>query len=216
MIEKQQILFNAPGPTRQIALTVDDGFNAIAVAGYIDFAKRTNIPLSFAPNGMYQKVWNPHADAVRSLIEAGRVTMVNHTWSHFSIRTLSDSALRTEVERNDDWIERTFGVSTRPWFRPPYGEYSERSRAILAELGYSRILMWNGTVGDSRLGVTADELVAAARESLQPGAIVLGHANQQVVVNLYGELERIIAQRALVPVTISSMFEPSNLAHLAG
>jgi peptidoglycan/xylan/chitin deacetylase (PgdA/CDA1 family) len=211
--EPQQILFNAPAAARQVALTIDDGFNPAAVAGYINFASRTNIPLSFAPNGMYHAVWDQHAAAVRHLIESGRVTMINHTWSHRSIRTLSDAALRADVERNDDWIERTFGVTTRPWFRPPYGEHNGRSRAILAELGYSRILMWSGSVGDSRLGVTAGELVTAARRSLQPGAVVLGHANQRVVVNLYGELERLIAQRALVPVTVGTMFPTGQAGH---
>ncbi|WP_322753949.1 polysaccharide deacetylase family protein [Frankia sp. Cas3] len=209
---QQQILFNAPGATRQVALTIDDGFNATAVAGYVDFASRAKIPLSFAPNGMYRNVWNQHAAAVRSLIKSGQVTMVNHTWSHRSIRTLSDATLRAEVERNDDWVRQTFGVTTRPWFRPPYGEHNERSRAILAELGYSRILMWSGSVGDSMMGVTAGELIAAARQAIQPGAVVLGHANQQVVVNLYGELERLIIQRALVPVTVETMFMADLIA----
>ncbi len=204
--QQQQILFNAPETTRRVALTIDDGFNPVAVAGYVGFASRTSIPLSFAPNGMYRNVWNQHADTIRQLIESGQVTMVNHTWSHRSIRTLSDAALRADVERNDDWVSRTFGVTTRPWFRPPYGEHNERSRAVLAELGYSRILMWSGSVGDARMGITAGELIAAARQAIQPGAVVLGHANQAVVVSLYGELERLIAQRALVPVTVKTMF----------
>src|SRR5690349_2466350 len=60
-----KVLWNGPDKGRQIAWTVDDGYDDKAVAGYVDFAKRTGTPLTFLPNGAFQGVWNKHAADVR-------------------------------------------------------------------------------------------------------------------------------------------------------
>ncbi len=68
-------IFKAPKQTQQIALTVDDGFCADCVSGYVKFAQQTGIPLTFCPNGTYSAMWEPHADALRPLIEANQVQL---------------------------------------------------------------------------------------------------------------------------------------------
>jgi peptidoglycan/xylan/chitin deacetylase (PgdA/CDA1 family) len=172
----------------------------------VEFSRASGVPLSFAPNGIYRRMWEPQALKVRALIDAGQAQMINHTWSHRDIRYLTDADVRQELERNDDWVHQTFGRSSKPWFRPPFGAHNKRTRAIAADLGYSRILMWSGTWGDDTMGVTVADLITAARRYLQPGAIVLGHANQTVVLGLFDELERLIADRSLKPVTLNQMF----------
>ena len=56
----------------------------------------------------------------------------------------------------------------------------------------------------------ADRLIALARQSLVPGAIIVGHANQDTVTSLYPQIVDIIKQRKLIPVTLDQMFGTSR------
>lgn len=200
---------HGPGSTQQVALTIDDGYSPETVAGYVDFAERTGIPITFNPNGCYRQVWEPHADRLRPLVEAGQVQIANHTYNHPDITGLGEGGIRTEIERNDEWIEKTFGTTARPWFRPPFGTHSGRTDAVAASVGYTRILMWEGSFGDSRL-LTERVLLEQAQQWLTAGRIVLGHANHPTVTHLYDRLLQIIAHRKLEPVTLDTMFGTSR------
>ncbi len=206
---KAVVVSAAPAPTSQVALTVDDGYCGECVTGYVDFAERTGIHLTFLPNGTYDKFWAPHSGRLRPLIAAGQVQVANHTWSHKDVTKLGDAAIRDEIERNDGWIEKTFGITGRPYFRPPYGTHNARTDQLAASLGYTRILLWNGTLGDATLE-TPEELLALADMWIQAGAIVLGHANHPTVLGLFGQLQQIIAKRSLQPVTLDMMFGSSR------
>lgn len=200
---------DGPGSTQQVALTIDDGYDPETVAGYVDFAQRTGIPLTFSPNGIYRHVWEPHVDALRPLIEAGQIQIGNHTWSHEDVRQMSEAGITRELERNEEWIEKTFGITARPWFRPPFGYHSPRSDEIAGQLGYTNILMWEGSFGDSRL-LTERVWLEQAQQWLTAGRIVLGHANHPTVTHLFDRMITLIKHRNLEPVTLDTMFGTSR------
>ncbi|MGI9023322.1 MAG: polysaccharide deacetylase family protein [Acidimicrobiales bacterium] len=206
---KPVVVTSAPGPTQMMALTVDDGYCAECVTGYVDFAERTGVHLTFLPNGAYRQFWDPHAARLRPLIAAGQVQVANHTWTHPDVTKLGDAALRGELERNEGWIEDTFGITGRPYFRPPYGKHNTRTDEVAARLGYTSILLWNGTLGDATLE-TPEELLGLADQWMKAGTIMLGHANHPTVLGLFGQLQQIIADRKLQPVTIDAMFGTSR------
>ena len=196
--------------SRRIALTVDDGYDPDVVAGYVEFAQRSKIPITFSPNGTYGLIWNRHAAALRPLVEAGQVQIGNHTWSHRDLLSRrTDADIRADVERNEEWIEKTFGITSRPWFRPPYGSHNAHVDGLVAELGYPRILLWNGSFGDSTV-ITPAQLMGLARQYLQPGTIMLGHANHPAVLGLFTQIEQLIDERKLEPVTLDTMFGTSR------
>jgi peptidoglycan/xylan/chitin deacetylase (PgdA/CDA1 family) len=200
-----------PGSTPQVALTIDDGYSPETVAGYVDFAERTGIPITFSPNGAYQHAWNPHAVRLRPLVEAGQIQIGNHTYSHEDMLGRGNAAIRADIERNEEWIERTFGITARPWFRPPFGKHSVRTDELAGELGYTRILMWEGSFGDSRL-LTPRVWMEQARQWLTGGRIVLGHANHPTVTHVFDQLLALIELRRLEPVTLDTMFGTSREA----
>jgi peptidoglycan/xylan/chitin deacetylase (PgdA/CDA1 family) len=188
-----------------VALTIDDGFNAETVAAYVQFATLTGTHLTFNPNGMYGRIWAPHADALRPLIEAGQVQIGNHTFSHKDAKRLSDSALEEELQRNEDWVAETFGTTTRPWFRPPFGFRDERTDAVAAELGWTNVLLWNGSFGDSAV-LTKRVLMEQAEKWLHPGTIMLGHANHPTVTHLFPQIVELLQERGLTPKTLTEAF----------
>ena len=200
-----RVLTRAPAPTRQIALTVDDGYSNEVVAGYLDFAVRTAIHLTFSPNGLYAHAWEPHATQIRTLAERGQVQLINHTFTHSDLRKLGDAQIRGELERNDEWINRAFGTGSRPYYRPPFGFHNEHIDGIARDLGYRNTVMWSGSFGDSKL-VTPEYLLDQARRYLQPGVIMLGHANHPTVLGLFQDITDLIRQRRMTPVTLNEMF----------
>jgi peptidoglycan/xylan/chitin deacetylase (PgdA/CDA1 family) len=204
-----QTVYHAPAASDQIALTIDDGYCKECVDAYVAFAQQSGIHLTFSPNGVYHELWEPHAVTLRPLIEAGQVQIGNHTYTHRNLTWLSSARVRAELERNDEWIEETFGITARPWYRPPYGFHNFRTDTIAAELGYTKVLMWNGTFGDATVE-TPQQLIAQAVEYLKPGSIVLGHANHPTVVRLLGPIQDLIVQRGLKPVTLDEMFGTSR------
>jgi peptidoglycan/xylan/chitin deacetylase (PgdA/CDA1 family) len=139
----------------------------------------------------------------------GQVQIGNHTYSHLDVTRLSDRRFRTELERNEEWIQSTFGITSRPWYRPPFGRHNKHSDGIAGELGFTNILMWNGSFGDAAL-LTPQVLMAQAVKYLKPGTIMLGHANHPTVTHLFGQIEGIIAERQLETVTLDEMFGTSR------
>lgn len=202
------MLRDGPPGTNAIALTIDDGRSAECIDRYVAFAQRTGVALTFSPNGV-NPGWEAVAPRLRPLVEAGQVQIANHTWSHPSLVEVSDTRIRAEIERNEEWIQRTFGVTSRPWFRPPYGAHNARTDAIAGGLGYTKIVLWNGSFGDSEL-LRPDEVVALAERYMQAGTIMLGHANYLTITGLFDRVQLLLAQRGLRPVTLDEMFgQPS-------
>ena len=198
-----------PGATRHLALTIDDGYDADVVAAYVQFASDSGVHLTFNPNGIYASTWRPQAAAPRPLIDAGQVQLGNHTYSHLDLRRSTDIAVRAELERNEQWIEQTFGTTTRPWFRPPYGRHTAQTDTAAAAAGWTRVLMWNGSFGDARL-ITPDVLLQQAQRYLQPGVVMLGHANHPTITSLYGQILELIRSRDLTPATLDEAFGTSR------
>jgi hypothetical protein len=80
---------------------------------------------------------------------------------------------------------------------------------VAAGLGFTHILMWNGTLGDATV-ITPQELLGLAHRYLTNGRVVLGHMNHTTVLELFPQLQAMIAERGLQPVTLDEMFGTSR------
>jgi peptidoglycan/xylan/chitin deacetylase (PgdA/CDA1 family) len=203
------VVSNGDPLTGQLALTIDDGFSPETVAAYVAFADRTKIPITFSPNGHYGKPWSERRDTLAPLIERGLVQIGNHTWSHRDLVGAPEQAVADEIERNEAWIEKTFGITARPWFRPPFGHHDELVRETAGRLGFTKVVLWNGTFSDAS-NESSQQLLGFARRYLHAGVIMLGHANQPAVTRVFDEIEELIGERRLVPVTLDQMFGTSR------
>ena len=197
-------LYQLPGKTKQIALTVDDGTSAAVVGGYAKLCRDTGLRLSFFCNGV-NPGWTEHATLLRNLHDDNRIFLANHTWSHADLTRISAARVAEQVRRNETFLKNTFGTLGRPFMRPPYGYTNKKVAAQLADLGYPVVTMWLGTLGDSGK-VTPEKVVANATKWLQPGRIVIGHANNAAVTRTYGQLVEIIRARKLVPVHLGDVY----------
>ena len=195
--------------SNKICLTVDDGYCADCVKGYVDFAQRSGVHLTFSPNGTYASCWAPHADTIRPLLERQQVQIINHTFSHHDLVKMTDKQITGELDRNEAWVNKTFGITTRPYYRPPYGFHNKHVDGLAGTLGYTKTVLWDGSYSDSE-SITPQFLMTQAQKYLKPGVIMLGHANHPTVLGLFDQIMDLIKQRDLQPVTMDEMFGTSR------
>ncbi len=193
-----------PGDGAAIALTIDDGNSTDVLAAYARLSLETGMRLTFFLNGS-RPSWTDNAAALRPLVESGQVQLANHTWSHPDLRNLSRGQIADELMANHAFIETTYGVDARPYFRPPYGFHNGRVDDAAASVGYTVPVMWYGSLSDATEISDAD-LMASAQSWLLPQHIVIGHANYPTVTRHFEEIVAIIRGRGLVPVTLDDVF----------
>ena len=203
---RSRLVTSGPGQSGGLALTFDDGFCDECVGGLVAGIERTGAHVTLCPNGIYgSAAWSRHAARIKVLIGAGHVAICNHTWSHKDLTQLSADQIRSELIRNERWIGDTFGVSSLPYYRPPYGRHNAVVDRVAAELGYSQVLLWSGTIGDSYTQVP-HEVLENMRSFTTSGAIILAHANHPVTAQVFDDLVAIAQAAGLRTVTVPEMF----------
>jgi peptidoglycan-N-acetylglucosamine deacetylase len=194
------------GPTRgrMVALTFDDGFCRACVKRIVDVVLRTGAHATFFPNGRYAASWNPQAARIRTLVERGQLIVGNHTFHHVDAPAVGSVAFAADLQENEQWIERTFGVTARPFFRPPYGAYDSGTLAAAAAAGSTHVIMWSGTVADSSPR-SAPYILHAIRYWAKPGAIILMHGNYPTTARILPQILALLHRMRLRPVTIAEL-----------
>ena len=193
-----------PGEGKYIAWTVDDGADPEVVRAYAEFARRTGTRLTFFINGQYP-AFRQHRDLLLPLVKSGQLQIANHTYSHAALTSLTDEQIIQELTRNDEEIRHLFGVSSKPYFRPPYGYYDARVLAAAASCGFTRPVLWYGSLADSS-NISSAEVYAYAEKYALAQHIVIGHLNYRGVVSELDRIRALLDRRGLTTVTIRDYY----------
>lgn len=192
----------------RLALTVDDGVSSEVLDAYVDFVKTAGIRITFFVNGV-RPSWTNVRTKLAPLVESGQAQLGNHTWDHPAITKLTHTEIVDQLQRNERFLANTYGVTSRPYFRPPYGFHTPWTDKLTNELGYTRTVTWYGSLGDAAVR-TPTQIITEARKWFVPGRIVIGHANHPAVTHTYTQLIDIIRERQLRTVTLHDVFgEPA-------
>jgi peptidoglycan/xylan/chitin deacetylase (PgdA/CDA1 family) len=162
---------------RWIALTFDAGSDAGNTTAILDLLAARHVHATFALTGAWARA-NP--DLVRRIARDGHA-IVNHTNTHqsftgFSTHTpaLSAAERAAQLEQADTSIAAITGNSTRPWFRPPYGDIDKATLLDIARAGYRYALMWTvDSLGWK--GLAPSDVAARCLNGATPGGILLLH-----------------------------------------
>lgn len=134
----QRIVWSGTG--EGVALTFDDGPDPELTPRVLDALDRAGVRATFMVVGE-RAVATP--DLVRRAVDAGH-EIGNHTWSHRSLATLDPDAVRAELGRTADALERIVPDAPVRFFRPPRGILTGAATQAAAELGYD-VLLWSCT-----------------------------------------------------------------------
>jgi peptidoglycan/xylan/chitin deacetylase (PgdA/CDA1 family) len=95
-------------------------------------------------------------------------------------------------------------MTTRPYFRPPYGARDDRVRTLAAQMGY-RTVYWTIDALDWQTTATPDSITKNVMGHLNNGVIVLMHAGSQVESETLDGLMTKIEQANYQMVTVTQL-----------
>ena len=120
--------------TQKIYLTFDEGYENGYTSKILDVLKEKNCPAVFFVTGPYVEE-NP--DLIRRMIDEGHV-VGNHTVNHPSMPTVSSEEAASEIVGLHQQVKADFNY-TMTLFRPPMGEWSDRTLNLTKQLGYKTV-----------------------------------------------------------------------------
>lgn len=192
-------------PIRRMAFTIDDGSSADAIKAYLKFARSHYVKINFFITSGYGG-WKKNEKEISYLHGKGLLQLANHTSSHADLSKLSGTSIQKQLMRCHNYIEDAFGVDARPFYRPPFGEYNGTVIRAAAEIGYTKLMLWNGTLADSSNSTRPFGVRKHARADFKDEKIVLAHANRMLVPNLLPELYELMRVRGLNLVRLDEVF----------
>jgi peptidoglycan/xylan/chitin deacetylase (PgdA/CDA1 family) len=189
---------------KRIAWTVDDGSSTEGVRDYLDFVERFDLRMTFFINSVYP-AWRKNQQQIQELVENGNLQLANHTHSHPSMTRLSSAGIRQELRKCHSFIEDNFGVSAKPYYRPPYGRIDARVIEVANDIGYTSPVMWSGSLGDSA-SQRKQYILQLGNKWIQDRTILLDHFNQRTPRYVFKELAKMLKRRELLTVTLDDVY----------
>jgi peptidoglycan/xylan/chitin deacetylase (PgdA/CDA1 family) len=189
---------------KRLAWTVDDGSNPEGIKDYLDFMQDHDLRMTFFITSEYSG-WISNRSQVQELVDSGQLQLANHTHLHPGLRASSNARITEELTRCGKFIEDTYGVQVKPYFRPPYGQIDARVTAVASELGYTSPIMWSGSLGDNARQ-RRQSIVQLGDKYIQDGVILLDHFNSRTPKAVFDQLLKRVVDRKLKTVTLDDVF----------
>lgn len=176
-----QIISQGSTTSRVVALTFDAGADRGYAGRILTSLEHYRIRATFGMTGLWAKA---NGDLLRRMRRDGD-QIINHTYDHRSFTgfstgmpPLSTAQRSWEILQADRLIVAATGRSSKPYFRPPYGDYDAASLSLLRQLGYRYMIMWTvDSLGWDHL--PASIILQRCLQRAQPGAIYLMHVGSQ-------------------------------------
>ncbi|GEM_PF-450434 len=156
---------------KAIYLTFDLGYENGYTPGILDILKKQNVKAAFFINGHYLKT---QPELVKRMIREGHI-VGNHMVNHPSMPDLTNEQIKEEIKKLASDFTALTGVKKMVYFRPPKGEYSERTLSETKNLGCYTIF-WSFAIADwIPLPGGSQEAHQTLMDNLHNGVLVLLH-----------------------------------------
>jgi peptidoglycan/xylan/chitin deacetylase (PgdA/CDA1 family) len=172
-----QVIRKGDPSQEMVFFTFDAGADTGFTAQILDILAANSIVAGFGVTGRWAEE-NP--DLLRRVAQEGH-HLINHSYDHpsFTGRStnkpgLTQSQRWEQLDKTESIIKDLADVSTKPYFRPPYGDYDESVNADLHARGYLYNVVW--TVDSQGWnGLSAEGIVERCLGQAEPGAIYVFH-----------------------------------------
>lgn len=126
----------------KVIITFDDGWKSVIEKAYPVLASNNQNAVAFVcSSGNYAQM---NVSELTTLFNAGW-DISNHSWSHYNLTQLSQSAMEKEIDRRYDWLVANGFARSAKFFAYPYGAYND---AVIAKLKERHILARGGGFQD--------------------------------------------------------------------
>lgn len=185
-----------------IALTFDTSWDLTPLPSILQTLRQKDVRCTFFVTGItLGQAQGP--ELVQEIVADGH-ELGNHSDTHPQFTVLTDEEIGAELATVEDWIMQLTGRSTRPYFRPPFGDRDERVRQVVQENGYLTI-MWTYHVWDWVEDRTAESVYNYAVDGASNGAIVVMHVGAQETADALPRIIEELWARGYRLVTLSEL-----------
>jgi peptidoglycan/xylan/chitin deacetylase (PgdA/CDA1 family) len=170
---------------KQVIFTFDAGSGTNSLQSILETLAKHNVKGTFFLTGKWAEQ-NP--EAVKQISDANH-EIFNHTYDHPHLIQLSASEIQNELQRTNEIIKNLTGVSTKPYFRPPFGERNSAVLDAAAQAGYQSVY-WTIDVLDWKedSGFTAEQAKERIFGNLSAGTIYLMHVGDNITGEILDEV----------------------------
>lgn len=179
--------------TPKVALTFDIEIDEETLYQILDILRARGLKGTFFVTGRWVM---SYPDAARAIVRDGH-ELGNHSMTHPYFSRISISGAAAELDDTERIVREVTGVTTRPYFRFPYGDSTADMVALLASHGY---IAYHWSADDAAISGWIDN--AATTPAQAYGGILLMHGRPSTVTELPGWLDRLVAA-GLEPTTLS-------------
>lgn len=116
-------------------LTFDCGYDNGLTEGMLDVLKKYDVPACFFVTRTFIR---DNVMLVKRMKAEGH-QVGNHTSTHPSMPDKSYDELVDDISKCAEYMKEATGYDMDPYFRPPSGEYSERTLRLTQDMGYKSI-----------------------------------------------------------------------------
>lgn len=155
-------------------LTFDNGYENGFTPKILDTLKDNNVQATFFVTNPYLKE-NP--DLIKRMVNEGHI-VGNHSTTHPSMPSIQNfTKFKYQLETIAETYKNITGEPMKKFFRPPMGEFSERSLYYTKELGYKSIFWsfayddWNPNSQPSK-----EQAIKNIKKNMHNGEIFLLHS----------------------------------------
>ena len=161
--------------SNKIYLTFDCGYENGYTEAILDALKENDVKASFFITGHYL---NTASDIVKRMIEEGHI-VGNHTVNHKCLPNISDDEIKSEIMNLHNVVYEKFNYEMT-FFRPPKGEFSQRTAKIVKDLGYTSV-MWSSAYDDWDVEKQNREEYGKKKivDNMHNGCVLLLHATSK-------------------------------------
>lgn len=158
-----------------IYLTFDEGYEAGYTEKILNTLKENDVKATFFITSHYL---NTASDLVERMINEGH-TVGNHTCNHPSLPSISDEKIEDEIMKLHQAVYEKFNYEMK-YFRPPKGEFNERTLQKTASLGYKTV-MWSFAYfdWDENKQPSIEESKKMITNNFHCGEVMLLHPNSK-------------------------------------
>lgn len=173
LVGKHNAIFMGDPSKKSLYLTFDNGYENGFTPQILDVLKEKKVPAIFFVTGQYIK---EQPELLRRMVNEGHL-IGNHSWSHPDLTTVSDSKLRTELDRVKAGVAAVTAQKEMHFLRPPRGIFSDRTLEESRKLGYTNVFWSIAYVDwDTKRQKGADYAFRQVTSQLHPGAVILLHS----------------------------------------
>lgn len=187
----QQVLATVSGTTsRKIAFTLDMGGRLDGAQTILDTLIDRQVCTTFFPTSIMADTAEGRRIMARIAAHPELFEIGNHTVHHCDMvnggggspssepcrREMTASFIRQELTQAEAALKAQTGLSTRPYWRPPYGSHDAFVRDQAASVGFPKTVMWARDTIDWDPATTTSQIVSRTTSPLPAsGSIVLAH-----------------------------------------